>query len=289
MRSSGCSSSSSPISSTPRFPDRGHACCANPSSSASGRRSCGRSSPAAGGFVGGSASPRSWASCSSPSTKRAALAAEAQVRRGAARAARDRPGAVLALAPESLLRAAAQDAGGRGRPAGRGAHRPRSRGCFASPTRRRCAAVVALCGRLQLHQAVPGLGRDDRAPDPAIRLAAVQTLASWAPRRRSPWWTRRIEDTDRACGWPRSRGGRPRLQGRAAADRGRGAGQGVKEMDLTEKMAFFEAYGAIAGAAGLKPLSAILLPARPAQDEGAAGNPRLRRDGAGPDQDRRGS
>ena len=30
-------------------------------------------------------------------------------------------------------------------------------------------------------------------------------------------------------------------------------------MDLTEKMAFFEAYGAIAGVNGLKPLSAILL------------------------------
>ena len=41
-------------------------------------------------------------------------------------------------------------------------------------------------------------------------------------------------------------------------------GKSVKEMDLTEKMAFFEAYGAIAGAAGLKPLSALLLPRGPA-------------------------
>ena len=32
-----------------------------------------------------------------------------------------------------------------------------------------------------------------------------------------------------------------------------------KDMDLTEKMAFFEAYGSIAGANGLKALSAILL------------------------------
>ena len=37
-------------------------------------------------------------------------------------------------------------------------------------------------------------------------------------------------------------------------------GKSVAGMDLTEKMAFFEAYGAIAGAAGLKPLSALLLP-----------------------------
>jgi HEAT repeat protein len=31
-------------------------------------------------------------------------------------------------------------------------------------------------------------------------------------------------------------------------------------MDLTEKMAFFEAYGTIAGAAGLQALSGMLLP-----------------------------
>ncbi|HEU5305107.1 MAG TPA: HEAT repeat domain-containing protein, partial [Gemmatimonadales bacterium] len=36
-------------------------------------------------------------------------------------------------------------------------------------------------------------------------------------------------------------------------------GKSLKGMDLTEKMAFFEAYGAIAGANGLKPLSSILL------------------------------
>jgi HEAT repeat protein len=36
-------------------------------------------------------------------------------------------------------------------------------------------------------------------------------------------------------------------------------GKTSKPVDLTEKMAFFEAYGAIAGAAGLKVLSAILL------------------------------
>ncbi|HEX6104256.1 MAG TPA: HEAT repeat domain-containing protein, partial [Gemmatimonadales bacterium] len=37
-------------------------------------------------------------------------------------------------------------------------------------------------------------------------------------------------------------------------------GKAVKEMDLTEKMAFFEAYGSIAGPAGLKPMSGLLLP-----------------------------
>jgi HEAT repeat protein len=37
-------------------------------------------------------------------------------------------------------------------------------------------------------------------------------------------------------------------------------GKNVKEMDLTEKMAFFEAYGTIAGAGGVKALGGILLP-----------------------------
>jgi HEAT repeat protein len=37
-------------------------------------------------------------------------------------------------------------------------------------------------------------------------------------------------------------------------------GRAVREMDLTEKMAFFEAYGSIAGPAGLKPLAGLLLP-----------------------------
>jgi HEAT repeat protein len=37
-------------------------------------------------------------------------------------------------------------------------------------------------------------------------------------------------------------------------------GKGMKVLDLTEKMAFFEAYGAIAGPAGLQALSGILLP-----------------------------
>ena len=37
-------------------------------------------------------------------------------------------------------------------------------------------------------------------------------------------------------------------------------GKAVKEMDLTEKMAFFEAYGAIAGPPALKTLAGMLLP-----------------------------
>lgn len=120
--------------------------------------------------------------------------------------------------------------------------------------------VVALCGRLQLHQAVPGLAETIGHPDSAVRLATVQTLAQLGTPGALVLVDRAIDDPDRTV----------RLTAvRAAGSRGyKGAlrrveavvfGKTLKEMDLTEKMAFFEAYGSIAGANGLKALTAILL------------------------------
>jgi HEAT repeat protein len=94
-----------------------------------------------------------------------------------------------------------------------------------------------------------------------VRLASVQTLAQLATPAALALIDKAIDDDDRGV----------RLAAvRVAGGRGyKGAlkrveavvlGKGVKEMDLTEKMAFFEAYGAIAGAAGLRALSGMLLP-----------------------------
>jgi hypothetical protein len=121
-------------------------------------------------------------------------------------------------------------------------------------------AVVTLCGRLGIHQAVPGLGDTAVHPQPAIRLATVQALALLGTPSALALLDKALEDTDRGV----------RLAAvRAVGTRGyKGAlrrvesmvlGGAIKEMDLTEKMAFFEAYGSIAGSAGLKPLSGILL------------------------------
>ena len=130
-----------------------------------------------------------------------------------------------------------------------------------SPESEALAAVVALCGRLQLTQTVPGLGETIAHTDAAVRLASVQALAQLG--------------TPAAHGVHREDAGRRRpgrAPGRHPRRRGRGykgaqkrvegivLGKSVKEMDLTEKMAFFEAYGSIAGAGGLKPMSALLLP-----------------------------
>jgi len=120
--------------------------------------------------------------------------------------------------------------------------------------------IVALCGRLQLHHAVPGFTEVISHADPAVRLAAVQTLSQLGTPGALTLLDRAIEDTDRAV--------------RIAAVKGVGArgykgalrrietvvlGKSSRQIDLTEKMAFFEAYGSIAGAAGLKALSTLLL------------------------------
>ena len=119
--------------------------------------------------------------------------------------------------------------------------------------------IIALCGRLALHQAVPGLAETMGHAKPSIRLATVQTLGLLGTPGAMSLVDRAIDDADKAV----------RIAAvRVVATRGyKGALKRVetvvlgksKDMDLTEKMAFFEAYGSIAGANGLKTLSAILL------------------------------
>lgn len=122
-------------------------------------------------------------------------------------------------------------------------------------------AVVALAGRLGLQQAVPGLGELLGNPDPSVRLATVQALETIGSAGALTHIDRAIEDDDRAVRL---------IAVRAVGSRGyKGAlrrietvvmGKAVKELDLTEKMAFFDAYGAIAGPPALKTLSEMLLP-----------------------------
>jgi HEAT repeat protein len=120
--------------------------------------------------------------------------------------------------------------------------------------------MVALCGRLELNQAVPGLAETMAHPESAVRLAVIQTLGQLGTPGAMTVVDKAIDDPDRAV----------RIAAvRAAGSRGyKGAlrrieaivvGKARKDMDLTEKMAFFEAYGAIAGPNALKPLTSILL------------------------------
>ncbi len=122
-------------------------------------------------------------------------------------------------------------------------------------------AVVGVCGRLNLHQAVSGLGDTVNHRDSAIRLASVQALALLGTPAALALVDKALEDPDRGVRLAAVRvvsaRGYKNAQRRVEAVV---LGKAVKEMDLTEKMAFFEAYGAIAGPGGLKAMMAILLP-----------------------------
>ena len=130
-----------------------------------------------------------------------------------------------------------------------------------SPASEALASVVALCGRLGLHQVVPGLADTVTHADPVVRLASVQTLARLGTPGALALIDKAIEDDDRGVRLAAVRvvGGRG-YKGALKRVESVVLGKGMKDLDLTEKMAFFEAYGAIAGPAGLKALSGILLP-----------------------------
>jgi HEAT repeat protein len=129
-----------------------------------------------------------------------------------------------------------------------------------TPDSQALPGIVAICGRLQLHQAVPAFTEVIGHSDAAVRLAAVQTLGLLGTPGAMTLLERALDDSDRqvrvaavrAVGSRGYKGALKRIEGVVI-------GKGAKAMDLTEKMAFFEAYGAIAGANALKALSGILL------------------------------
>lgn len=119
--------------------------------------------------------------------------------------------------------------------------------------------AIGVCGRLQLQPAVPPLGEALGHADATIRLAALQALAQVGVPSAMTHIERAVDDTDRAV----------RLAAvRVVAARGyKGAlrrveavvlGKAAAQLDLTEKMAFFEAYGSLAGRNGLDTLGRIL-------------------------------
>lgn len=120
--------------------------------------------------------------------------------------------------------------------------------------------IVAICGRLQLHHAVPGFTDVISHSDPAVRLAAVQALGQLGTPGALTLLDRAIDDPERSVRLAAVRGvGTRGYKGALRRIEAVVLGKSSRGVDLTEKMAFFEAYGAIAGAAGLKALSTILL------------------------------
>lgn len=132
---------------------------------------------------------------------------------------------------------------------------------LASPDPATALEMVRLAGRLRLATAPDGMGPLLESGDRETKLAVVEALSSIA----SPTALRMLE----------SAVGDPERDVRIAAvrflgSRGhRGAFQRVETMvtgtklrqaDLTEKIAFYEAFGALAGPAGVTVLERILVP-----------------------------
>jgi hypothetical protein len=109
------------------------------------------------------------------------------------------------------------------------------------------AAAVAPLGKLLAHEAAK------------VRLAAVQSLSEINSAGALQQLERAVDDDDRdvrisAVRVLGSRGQRGALAKVEAAVKGRS----LRDADLTEKMAFFEAYGSLAAAAGVAFLDALL-------------------------------
>ncbi len=120
--------------------------------------------------------------------------------------------------------------------------------------------AVKLAGHLKLPPVTAALGELLARVAPRVRLAAVEALAAIGTPGAMQQLEKAVEDSDRDVRVAAVRAlaarGHRNVLGRleAAVD-----GKALRGADLTEKMAFFEAYGLLAGPKGVERLSALLL------------------------------
>jgi HEAT repeat protein len=120
--------------------------------------------------------------------------------------------------------------------------------------------MVRLAGRLKLTAAVDGMTRLFDGGDRPLKLALVEALTTIATPGALRLLERGVDDGDRdvriaAVKFLSQRGHRnafPRIE--TAVTGGK-----LKDADLTEKMSFFEAYGALAGVSGIPILERMLM------------------------------
>ncbi len=132
-------------------------------------------------------------------------------------------------------------------------------GLLRRPDSEALTAVIALCGRLKLQAAVPGLADTLGHTEPAVRRAAVTALDAVGTAAALTAMEQAVDDADRevriaaaqALGQRGYKGVLKRIEPVVQ-------GKVDRDIDLTERMRFFEAYAQIAGQAALEPLSAML-------------------------------
>jgi hypothetical protein len=119
--------------------------------------------------------------------------------------------------------------------------------------------AVKLAGKLRLEDTVPALGQSLVHPETAVRFAAVQALAELGTPSALQGLERSLDDADRDVRLTTIRALMQRHhRGALAKVTAAVEGRSVRSADLSEKMAFFEAYGALVGEAGVAGLDAML-------------------------------
>ena len=119
--------------------------------------------------------------------------------------------------------------------------------------------MVRLAGRLKLPGAPEGMGKLLESGDRTVKLAVVEALTAIASPTAMRLLERAVEDEERDVriaavkfiGARNHRSAFPRVEAVVT-------GVKLRDADLTEKMAFFEAYGALAGAAAVGTLEKML-------------------------------
>jgi HEAT repeat protein len=121
------------------------------------------------------------------------------------------------------------------------------------------AGAARLVGRVRIHTAAGDVARLLRRPEAATRLAAIEALQELRSTSASEALELALEDGDREVRVAAARAlaairyapAKAKLE--AALD-----GKRLRDADLTERIAFFEAYGGLAGAEGVPLLERIL-------------------------------
>ncbi|MEP6571876.1 MAG: hypothetical protein ABJD11_04245 [Gemmatimonadota bacterium] len=128
-----------------------------------------------------------------------------------------------------------------------------------SPLSEALVSVIGLCRRLKLPASVPGLGDTLGHTLPAVRLASVQALAAIASPGALGQIERGVDDADRDVRINAVKEmGRRGYKGALRRIEPLVQGKVQRDVDLTERMAFFEAYALIAGQGALDTLAALL-------------------------------
>jgi HEAT repeat protein len=120
-------------------------------------------------------------------------------------------------------------------------------------------AAIRVAGKQKLAPAVAALAQTLTHTEPLVRVTAVQALADIATPSAVQALEKGLDDSDRevrlqsvrVVAQHKSRSALPRITAVVQ-------GKSMRQADLTEKMAFFEAYGSLVGEQGIEALDAML-------------------------------